>query len=270
MIVITQYTSRVFVFVILALLLNASPVVASFHFARVVEVFSGSNEHPNAQYVVIMAYSDFQSQFNGVEVTVYDSSGSQLVSLGTMTQNLPSNTTNQIPILIATNTARTVFGIVPDHTATGALPTDGLVCFRKAASVPDCVSFGAYTGVTTVGGSEAGSPAASVPSGMAYVRDLGGDSTLQALDDSNDSSVDFFAGVPSPGNFAGARVSNISVDGNVTLDWGVSTVGGYTIHKTDNPATVRLSTPVAGIAGVNWVDPTPNQFPGLSCYVVKP
>lgn len=258
------------VLLLLALFVTLSPVQASFHFAKIVEVFTGSTEYPTAQYIVIMPYADIQNLLSGVEITVFDSTGMALINFATFASNLNSPVTNQQRILIATTDARVLFGVLPDQTATGALPSSGLVCFHLGLLTPDCISFGNYAGNTAIGGSEAGAAVPSVASGMAYVRDLGVDGILQALDDTNSSANDFNAGVPAPGNFAGARVSNVSLSGDVTLDWAVATVPGYTIHKTSDPATVRLSTPIAGVNGTNWIDPSPNLFPGLSCYVVKP
>ena len=124
-----------------------------------------------------------------------------------------------------------------------------------------------------MGGSPAGPPATAPPNGMALRRDFGANGTLEALDDTNNSSVDFFSQVPAPKNFAGVTVSDLTVSksgGSITLTWSGSGATTSSIHKTDDASTVRLSAQIAVEPGPSWTDPNPNQFPGLSCYVVKP
>jgi hypothetical protein len=88
-------------------------------------------------------------------------------------------------------------GIAADAT----LPPDvlkaagGAVCFDDL----DCVSWGAFTGAAKIAG-PAGTPAASIPDGLALQRTIGrGCATaLDTADDSDDSAADFVAVAPAP------------------------------------------------------------------------
>ena len=142
--------------------------------------------------------------------------------------------------------------------------------------IPDCVSYGNYTGSPMAGGSSAGTPAAAMPSGSVLRRDFGDDGILQAADDTDDSAADFDLSGPATENFAGDTVSNLSL-GKIQLGhylvWtnGSATMpSSFDILKTGDPMTVRGSAPFASIPGMSFLDPQPNQFPGLTCYVVRP
>ena len=257
---------------VLLLIAFSSPVQASFHFARIAEIFTGTAAHPDAQYIVIVPHSDLQTLFSTVQVTVYDAVGAQLPDFAVFMANLPMTTTNQRSILVATPTAISILGIVPDQLALGSLPASGIVCFRKSSTIPDCVSYGNYTGSTSAGGSQAGPPASSIPSGAALRRDFGANGTLEALDDTHNSAADFDLSGPDAENFAGLRISALGVSesgGTITLNW-TGNAPLYTVHKTDDPATVRSSAALAMTASSTFVDPGPNQFPGCSFYFVKP
>ena len=250
----------------------ASPAYAVFHLARIVEIFTGTAASPGAQYIVIKPFSDLQSGFSTVRVTVFDASGFPQLDFATFAMNLPTTLTNQKAILVATPDAVDVFGITPDQVASDFLPSSGLICFRKPLVVPDCVAYGSYTGSTAVGGSEAGPPATAAPQGWSLHRDLGGDGLLQALDDTNNSAADFFASGPTPENFAGTATPDLTVTESgpdIDLAW-TSTATDYAINKTDDPATVRTSGQIGTTAGTSFIDPNPTEFPSVSYYVVKP
>lgn len=251
-----------------ALLLQA-PAYATFHFARIVEISRGTSAYPDAHYVILMPYANFQDLFSSVEITVFDADGSPLPNFATFAANLPSTTTSGRSILVATAVAADLLGITPDQTASGTLPASGVICFRKGLTIPDCVSYGAYTGSTLVGGSEAGPPGPAVPPGMVLRRDLGADGVLQATDDTNNSSADFEAAFPAPRNFAGTSVSELTVTGDVTLSW-TATAASYSVHKSDDPSAVRGSLPVSTGTDTTFVDPFPDEYPDITFYVVKP
>ena len=139
-------------------------------------------------------------------------------------------------------------------------------------TIADCVSYGDYTGSTLAGGSQAGPPAAAMPSGLALRRDLGANGTLQAQDDTNNSALDFYLAAPTPENFAGTRIGELTITetaGSVTLTW-MNTAGSYTIHKTGDSTTIRDSVAVDTSIGTSWTDPNPDQFSGVTYYLVKP
>ncbi len=102
-------------------------------------------------------------------------------------------------------------------------------------------------------------------------RDFGADGILQALDDTNNSAADFDVTGPVAENFAGVGISALTVStpaGVCTLGW--PSIGLHTVHKTDDPATVRASGSIASTTTGSFVDPNPDQFPVCSFYVVKP
>ena len=251
-----------------------SPIQASFHFARIAEVFTGTAAHPDAQYIVIVPFFDFQTLFasNAVVVTVHDAAGNPQANFAAFISDLSAfPPTSQRSILVATAKAQDILGISADLVAIGSLlPQSGIVCFKGGLLIPDCVSYGNYLGSTTAGGSEAGPPAPTIPSGAALRRAFGLDGVLQALDDTNNSAADFDVTGPAAENFFGVAISPLTVStpaGAVTL--GTSMVV-HTVHKTDDPATVRASISI-GLTNMGvFVDPNPNQFPGVSYSVVKP
>ena len=255
----------------LLLVLGTPTTHATFHFAKVVEIFGGTAAHPDADYIVIKPRSNQQNQFLNVTVEVYDAQGNALPDFGIFTSNLPSTFTNQRSILMATPEAAMILGITPDGMASGTLPENGVVCFHKGTTVPDCVAYGNYTGPSSVGGSQAGPPTASMPSGVALLRDLGADGVLQRSDDTNNSRNDFDLGGVAAENFAGVKTSELTISkiGGIRLTW-TSTASSYTVHKTDDPAMVRGSAPFATQSTTVLVDPNPNQFSSLTCYVIKP
>jgi hypothetical protein len=184
-----------------------------------------------------------------------------------------SSATNQQSILIATTKAQDILGISADLVASaiGSLPQSGVVCFKAGVTTPDCVSYGNYLGLTGVGGSQAGPPAATIPSGAVLRRDFGADEVLQGLDDTDNSAADFDLTGPAAENFAEVTISTLTLaipGGAVTLGW--PSAGVHTVHKTDDPATVRDSNSIDSTILGSLVDPNPDEFPGVSCYVVKP
>jgi hypothetical protein len=262
----------------------AAPAHASFHSSRIAELFLGTDAHPDAQYVRIRAYANNQPQFSTVQIRVFDATGSALPNFHTIVNNLPGNATNQQSILIATTAAQDMLGIVHDdddgvgnnNPATGSLPLDGgLVCFSRGVTTPDCVSYGNYTGTTTVGGSEAGPPGPLAPSGWAVLRDLGADDTLQSTDDTNDSSVDLFLGGPGATSFDQTTVSDLRVSvvaDVVTLTWTNSgPTTQFLIHRDGAAGSVHASAALDFANTSSWDDPdSASGTPDLAFYVVKP
>ncbi len=267
-----------FALIFLVLAAVISPAYASFYFARIVEVSTGVAGHPDAQYIVIMPHANSQNVFASVRVIAFNSTGAALPSFATFAGNLNSINTNQHSILVATQKAVDLLGITPDQLATGSLtPEGGMVCFERGAfplvTVPDCVKYGNYTGANH-SQSAAGTPAPVIPLGSVLRRDFSANNPviLEAADDTNDSLADFFITGPRAENFAGVGISGLVLSdtgGVIRLDW-VGDVGSYTVHKTDDPSTVRDSLEVTSVMGTTYVDPTPDEFPGVSYYFIKP
>lgn len=191
-----------------ALMLLAPASHAAFHLMKIVEVFPGTPAAPNAQYVVLQMYSGGQSVVNGHAVIVFNAANTE-VHRATFPGNV-ANGANQDKIYIATAEAVAFFGINADLTMSPMLPqAGGKVCFDSI----DCMAWGNYSGPAGTGDAGITTPfnrpgqpgtigEGGLPPGRATIRSLGGDGVLQNADDTNNSSVDFFAGIPAPRNNA--------------------------------------------------------------------
>jgi cysteine-rich repeat protein len=177
--------------------------LATFHLMKVVQVFPGAAAQPMAAYVVIEMYAAGQSLVSGHTIDVYDAAGN-LIQQYTFPANVV-NSANQTKILIATAEAQTFFGVNADLTMTASTPplplVGGKVCFSGTI---DCVAWGSWTGGVTGVGNPA-LPSTGLVLGEALVRDLKGNATLEALDDTDDSATDFKPGTPDPVNNAGTH-----------------------------------------------------------------
>ena len=57
---------------LLLVVVGSKPAAAAFHEIKVKEVFAGSAAHPNAQYVLLQAYSGDQNLVNGHSVLTFN------------------------------------------------------------------------------------------------------------------------------------------------------------------------------------------------------
>lgn len=185
----------------IAMLLVASPALASFHLMKVVEVFPGAPASPSAQYVVLQMYFAGQNFVGGHSVVVYDAAGT---AIGTFSfTSSVANSATQAKILIATPQAATFFGLTPDLSMTPLIAaTGGKVCFDAI----DCVAFGTYSGSAMGVGTPFNDP---ISGGLAPARaarrrlDIAGfPGVLDGADDTGDSANDFRTALPAPANNA--------------------------------------------------------------------
>jgi len=187
----------------LAIVLAFAPhsAVATFHLVKIVEVFPGSADQPDAQYVMLQMYASGKNFVSGHGVRVFDASGA---SVGTF--NFTSGVAvgaNQATMLIGTAAVASLFGVTPDLSMSPVIPlAGGAVCYESL----DCVSWGDFAGTTA---SPSGTPfnaAGGLRLAMAMRRNLakdGNPNTLSASDDTNDSAGDFLFATPAPRNNAG-------------------------------------------------------------------
>jgi cysteine-rich repeat protein len=217
--------SRISAFAAAALLAAAAPATAAFHEIHVKEVFAGSQAHPNAQYVLLQAYSLGQNAVTGHSVTTFDILGA---STGTFTFPGPvGNGADQMTIFVATPEAATIFGITADLAMTAVLnPNGGKVCW-DGATIDSCVVWGGYVG------SDVGTPYnvnGGLIRGYAAQRRLdicGVDDELEACDDTDDSANDWVTAVPHPiknngtvGQTPPATCGNNTIEGLESCDDG--------------------------------------------------
>ncbi len=199
-----------------ALLCSAAPARGTYHLV-IQEVFFGTEDCPNAQYVRLRMYSANQGEVTGKAVAAQNADGSSAGDFGVFDHNITGNTDTGAPVLIGTSDAQALFGISFDQVAGGKLIfPDGRVCF---AGTIDCVAYGDFTGSN----SGFGSPAVRPQLGMALVR----------VSETNNNATDFRLGEPTPQNNAGA----------------IGTLGQCPAATSPTPTPTPTPTAVAGCPG---------------------
>jgi len=174
-----------------AILFQAERAWAPFHLVVIDQVFPGTADCPNAQYVMMRMLSAGMRFINGQKVQVQNADGSAAADFGAFGGNVPNGDLAGTPFIMGTGDAATLFGIAMDQVASGTLVLpDGRVCFGFFGSAPvDCLAYGSYSGDNSGGGT----PAVAPQLGMAWVRQS------DTMDDMND----FALGAPMPRNNAG-------------------------------------------------------------------
>jgi hypothetical protein len=200
--------------------LLAAPVHASFHLIDIVEVFPGTVKDPTAQYLVLESYFAGQTFVAAQPVTFFDRNGN---NVGTVTFAANSgNSASQAKLLVATPSAATLFNITPDLTmGASIIASGGRACW---AGTIDCVAWG-DDNPTPSDAALVGTPF-SKPYGLslgdAMLRRLdivGGATTLDTGDDTNNCKNDFIAGLPAPKNNANqSGTIPASTCGNAVLE----------------------------------------------------
>jgi hypothetical protein len=178
---------------LLGLALAAPPASATFHEMSIREIYAGSAEHPNAEYVELQMWRSGQNFVGGHDLLAYGPAGSPKENL--LASNV-SGDANQSTILIATPEAAEQFGITADETLSPANqldPSGSAVCWEEI----DCVSWGSFGGSLP---SPAGNPAAAIPDGMALRRTIapGCATLLEPTDDRDNSAADLSLVSPAP------------------------------------------------------------------------
>ncbi len=195
---------------LVATLAQTRPAAAVFHLSLIREVFAGSAEQPDAQFVELQMHAGNQNFVVGEKVAVFDSAGTEVGSF-VFTSNVP-NGADQSFILVATPAAEAHFGVTADLEMTPVIPPGGgKVCFGSSDPPVDCASWGGYSGDDSQTGTPFNAPVGLVP-GQSMERKIGGgedDQRLDAGDDTDDSAADFQAAGPTP-------TSNADPAGEVT------------------------------------------------------
>jgi cysteine-rich repeat protein len=242
--------------------LGSKPASATFHEIMVKEVFPGTAAAPNAQYVMLQAWAQFQNAVGGHTLTVYDAAG---VSVGTFTFAAPvGNSADQMTLFIATPQAATLFNLTADLAMTPVIsPAGGKVCWETW----DCVAWGNYTGPSAGVGTPFNVPV-GLERGTVMRRrlDVAGNPTLlEGADDTNNTANDFLAAVPAPrtnpgvnGTLPASTCGNSTLegleqcdDGNTTALDGCSAVCAFE-SQLFLPAEAQI-VDVPGLAAANGV-----------------
>jgi hypothetical protein len=185
----------------------ASTASATFHLIKVRELFPGTVAQPDSDYVELQAYSAFQNQVYAGRLQVYNPDGSLASSFMPPPPPLP-RTDNQMTVLIADSGFGSVFpGVTSDFTDStlNLSAGGGAVCWPITELPIDCVSWGAFTGNSSLP-SSAGSPfqgtgaSGAIGDGKAIIRSIGAGcpTFLEDGDDSNNSAADFSEATPNP------------------------------------------------------------------------
>jgi hypothetical protein len=175
-----------------ALLVWSTPAWAPYHLAVIEQVFFGTADCPNAQYVMLRTQAPGQILVGTTmqSFRTQTADGSAAADFGQFSEN-PSNGDSGVAILMGTADAETLFGLTMDQVVDGHLVfADGRVCFGMFNNLPvDCVAYGAYTGDNGA----FGSPAPTPQLGMSLAR----------RSNTSDNATDFVLGVAAPRNNAG-------------------------------------------------------------------
>lgn len=208
-----------------AAVLRGAPASAAFHLMAVDQVFFGTEDCPNAHYVMLRMLAGGQTFVSGQRITNQNPDGSAATDFGAFASNV-SNGANSASIIIGTAEAAALFDIELDQEVEGALLfPDGRVCFSGSG---DCVAYGAYTGNNTGGGDPAPAPVR----GMALIRE----------GNSGQDSDDFALGAPAPRNNAG-------MSGTLGTCPGGADTPTPTVAGGDTPTPTRIPTGVPGCVG---------------------
>jgi hypothetical protein len=195
---------------ILLTLVIAAPASATFHLIKVKEVFPGTAAQPDSDYVELQAYSPFQNQIQFGQVRVYNANGTTASTFPSVvpTGGPVSNNANNATALIADSAFGAAFpGVTPDRTDSGLdlSAAGGAVCWPVNSTPIDCVSWGAFTGNSSLP-SSAGSPfqgtgtLGAIGDSKAIVRSIapGCPTFLEDSDDTDNSAADFSEAAPDP------------------------------------------------------------------------
>ena len=163
---------------------------ASVHLVHIVEIFPGTPENPDAQFVELRMDVDGQNFTNNTAIDVADRNGLNVRRFATFTSNVSFGSAGR-RILACTPQAAQLFGMTCDATATGRLYVDtGIVAFSGSG---DAVTYGFYEGSAQP---QSTRPAGYTEPGRSLAR-IGG------TQDTNDAYADFRYEAASPTNNAG-------------------------------------------------------------------
>ena len=181
-----------------AMLLPASPALATFHEISIREVYPAGD----SSYVELQMWASGQDHVGGHQLVAYGPTGS--VTDNSKFAADVANGANQSTIVVADTGYPLAFSAFPAADQTDEdldlPPSGGAVCWTEG-SPPDCVAWGNFSGAGSLP-SPAGSPAVpgGVPAGMALRRtiDAGCPTSLEVTDDHDNSAADFSARLPCP------------------------------------------------------------------------
>jgi hypothetical protein len=180
----------------LALFATAPSALADHHEIKISEVFPGSSEFPDAEFVEIQMYTSGQNLLASADMQFYNAGGTPLVPPLELAN--VANGQSQRTLLVGTPAFESLFTIQADVELGTALlsPAGGGVCVVSEVGFGtlDCVAWG----TATVAGAGTSEPA--IPDGSSINRDVSPNcnTLLEAADDSGSSATDFNPAFPTP------------------------------------------------------------------------
>jgi cysteine-rich repeat protein len=230
---------------------------ANVHNMKIVEVYPGSANATDAQYVVLQMFSGGQNKTKDTAVHILDNNNI-LIQKFVFANDVASGA-NQDRILISTQVAIDLFKQNPAFNAdlimNAVIPlAGGKICFLDEQAgignqgLFDCVSWGNFANDADLDTGTPFNTAEGLVLGKAMKRNLalsGDPNTLQGTDDTNDSATDFLLGDPRPINNAG--IAGASTTCNNGIIDGVESCDGVELAGED--CTTILGDPnAAGLA----------------------
>jgi hypothetical protein len=214
----------------------SAPAWAPFHQAVIQQVYFGSEDCPDSQFVMIRTLNAFMVFVNGQGVHTQNADGSAGPVFGTFDHNL-TRTDAGVAMLIGTHAAAEQFGIAFDQEVDGRLiQPDGRVCFGIFAGNPvDCVAYGAFTGDNA----PHGQPAIAPELGKAIVR----------RSESDNNFNDFRLGDPVPENNAGQTGTRGACGGAAPTETPTSTpvVGPRCVGDCNGDGSVAINELITAV-----------------------
>jgi hypothetical protein len=184
-----------------AMLLGAASASATFHFMKLREVSAGTGT-ADSSYVEIQAYAPLQRFLSGGSKLVRcDSTCSSPTTFSPFTD--VANGANQMTVVFGDSGLPMASRDFPVDLNLNSIAAGGALCYLSEPGFSDCVSWGNFTGNSTLManyGTSAGSPAAALSSGMALRRSIaaGCPTALEPGDDTDNSAADFSVTTPNP------------------------------------------------------------------------
>ena len=179
----------------------ASSASATFHLTKIREVSSGTGV-ADSSYVEVQAYFDFQNFLScGASLVRCNATCSSATTFSPFTD--VANGHSQDTVLFADSGIGAGSKDFNVDLNLDGIQAGGAVCYLSEPGFNDCVSWGNFSGNSTLMasyGTTAGTPAPALTSGMALRRSIaaGCPTMLEASDDTNNSAADFSLTTPNP------------------------------------------------------------------------
>jgi hypothetical protein len=185
----------------LVLFVSAGSASASFHEMKVREISAGTGP-ADSSYVEIQMYAPGQEFLHlGAQVVVCNATCTSPATFGSFSD--VANGATQSTVVFGDGGFAGASKDFNVDLNLNSVATGGAFCYLSEPGFADCVSWGNFTGNSTLMGNygtSAGTPAAALSSGMALRRSIaaGCATALEPTDDTDNSAADFAVTTPNP------------------------------------------------------------------------